>query len=156
SQKSLKSVLPRLRVLAEEAKFTVEIQTVLNEETYATYDRFRDMTKDLPFPFGFSIMHGKGGQIAIRGEKYLGLLEKYGVFDGVNFYGDQFKELLGGDFSRPWKCLAGFKFLYVNAKGGVQWCAQQRDYMYPLHMMDLAQLRSNNDHKHCEAGCSLG
>lgn len=156
SQKSLKSVLPRLKLLAQEAKFTVEIQTVLNEETYDTYDRFRDMTKELPFAFGFSIMHGRGGEIAIRGEKYLGLLERYGVFEGVNFYGDHLKEMLRGDFSRPWKCLSGFKFLYVNAKGGVQWCAQQRDYMYPLQMMDLAQLRQNNQHKHCEAGCSLG
>lgn len=156
SQKSLKSVLPRLKLLEQEAKFTVEVQTVLNEETYETYDQFREMTKDLPFAFGFSIMHGPGGQIAIRGEKYLAMLEKYGVFEGVNFYGDHLKEMLVGDFSRPWKCLAGLKFLYVNAKGGVQWCAQQRDYMVPLQRMDFEQLRSNNQHKHCEAGCSLG
>jgi len=156
SQKSLKSVLPRLRLLAKEAKFTVEVQTVLNEETFATYDRFRELTEGLPFAFGFSVMHGPGGRIAIRGEKYLDLLRKYGVFEGVNFYGDHLQEMLRGDFSRPWKCLAGFKFLYVNAKGGVQWCAQQRDYMVPLHMMDLAELRKNDRHKPCEAGCSLG
>ena len=156
SQKSLKSVLPRLKLLAQEAKFTVEIQTVLNEDTCAAYDQFRELTKDLPFAFGFSIMHGKGGQIAIRGEKFLALLEKYGVFEGVNFYGDHLKEMLVGDFSRPWKCLAGLKFLYVNAKGGVQWCAQQRDYMVPLSMMDLKELRANDEHKPCEAGCSLG
>ena len=156
SDKSLKSVLPRLRILAKEAKFTVEIQTVLNDETYATYDQFRETVKEFPFAFGFSIMHGKGGQIAIRGEKFLDILQKYGVFEGVNFYGEHLKEMLVGNFSRPWKCLAGFKFLYVNAKGGVQWCAQQRDYMFPLEMMDLDHLRANNQHKHCEPGCSLG
>ncbi|MBI5201097.1 MAG: radical SAM protein [Elusimicrobia bacterium] len=156
SEKSLKSVLPRLRLLAKEAKFTVEIQTVLNDETYNTYEEFRATVKELPFAFGFSVQHGQGGQINIKGEKFLELLEKYGVFEGVNFYGDHLKEMLKGDFSRPWKCLSGFKFLYVNSKGGVQWCAQQRDYMYPLEMMDLAQLRANNVHKHCEAGCSLG
>lgn len=156
SDKSLKSLLPRLQVLAREARFKVEIQTVLNDQTRADYDRFRATLVGLPFAFGFSVMHGRGGQIAIRGEKFLELLRKYGVFEGVNFYGEHLEEMLRGDFSRPWKCLAGFKFLYVNSKGGVQWCAQQRDYMYPLEMMNPAQLRRNDAHKPCEAGCSLG
>src|SRR5262245_8605023 len=156
SPKSLKSVLPRLRLLAETARFGVEIQTVLNDETYESYDQFRELLADLPFAFGFSIMHGRGGRIAIRGEKFLDLLSRYGVFEGVNFYGDHLKELLAGDFSRPWKCLGGFKFLYVNARGDVQWCAQQRGYVYPLAKLDLAELRRNDCHKPCEAGCSLG
>ncbi len=156
SQKSLKSVLPRLRLLAKEAKFQVEIQTVLSEDTFENYDRFRDIVKELPFAFGFSIQHGPGGKIAIQGEKFLDLLRRYGVFEGVNFYGPHLREMLLGDFSRPWKCLAGFKFLYLNSHGAVQWCAQQRNYRYPLERMDLAQLRFNNRHKPCEAGCSLG
>jgi len=156
SPKSLKSVLPKLRLLADEARFTVEVQTVLNDHTYASYDEFRDTVKDLPFAFGFSVMHGPGGRIAIQGEKFKGLLEKYGVFEGVNFYGDHLKEMLVGDFSRPWKCLAGFKFLYVNARGDIQWCAQQREYTRSLEELDLAELRRNNRHKPCEQGCSLG
>jgi MoaA/NifB/PqqE/SkfB family radical SAM enzyme len=156
SEKCLKAILPRLKVLARVARFQVEIQTVLNDETLATYDEFRQTLKGLPFAFGFSVMHGKGGRIAIQGEKFLGMLQKYGVFEGVNFYGDHLKEMLQGDFSRPWKCLSGFKFLYVNAQGGVQWCAQARDYMYPLEQMTLRNLRGNNHHKPCEAGCSLG
>lgn len=156
SQKSLKSVLPRLKLLAKEAKFQVEIQTVLSDDTYGTYDEFRAMVKDLPFAFGFSVQHGKGGQIAIRGEKFLELLRKYGVFEGVNFYGEHLAEMLKGDFSRPWKCLAGFKFLYITSGGGVQWCAQQRGVVYPLESVTFAQLRANNVHKPCEAGCSLG
>ncbi len=156
SDKSLKSVLPRLKVLAKEATFTVEIQTVLNDLTLETYDEFRATLKDLPFAFGFSVMHGKGGQIAIKGEKFLGILEKYGVFEGVNFYGEHLKEMLRGDFSRPWKCLGGFKFLYVNAAGGVQWCAQQRACVIPLMELTPQRLRANDHHKPCEPGCSLG
>ena len=108
SPKSLKSVLPRLRLLAKEARFQVEIQTVLNDETYQTYEQFRGMLKDFPFAFGLSPMHAPGGQIAIRGEKFIDLLSKHGVFDGVNYYGKNLKEMLVGVFSRPWKCLAGF------------------------------------------------
>jgi len=156
SNKSLKSVMPRLRLLAQEAKFQVEIQTVLNEDTLPQYDRFRELTKELPFKFGFSIMHGRGGRIAIQGEKFLDLVERYGVFDGTNLYGQHVQEMLLGDFSRSWKCLGGFKFLYVNAKGSVQWCAQQRDYRFRLQDMNLEELRGNNHHKPCEQGCCLG
>ncbi len=156
SNKSLKSVLPRLRVLVQEAKFKVEIQTVLSEETLPEYDRFRELLKEFPFQFGFSIMHGQGGRIAIQGEKFLELVSRYGVFEGMNFYGKHLQEMLLGDFSRSWKCLGGFKFLYVNARGFVQWCSQQRDYSFRIEEMNLDELRRNDHHKPCERGCCLG
>jgi MoaA/NifB/PqqE/SkfB family radical SAM enzyme len=156
SVKSLKSLLPKMELLAKRARFQVEVQTVLNDETFPDYDRFHELLKDFPFAFGFSIMHGRGGRIAIRGEKFLNLLSRYGVFEGMNFYGEHLQEMLLGDFSRKWKCMAGFKFLYVNSKGGVQWCAQQRDYVFPLAEMNLVELRRNNRHKPCEEGCCLG
>jgi MoaA/NifB/PqqE/SkfB family radical SAM enzyme len=156
SKKALKTLLPRLKMLAREARFQVEVQTVLNESTRGDYQRFRDMLEGLPFAFGFSIMHGRGGRIAIQGEEYLSLLEKYGVFEGVNFYGQHLREMLQGDFSRPWRCLAGLKFLYVNGKGEAQWCGQQRDCRRRLEEVDLAWLRSNRRHKPCEPGCALG
>ncbi|MDD5656292.1 MAG: radical SAM protein [Elusimicrobia bacterium] len=156
SRKSLKLLMPRLRLLAERARFKVEIQTVLNESTRGDYARFRDMLKDLPFAFGFSIMHGPGGRIAIRGAEYLALLERYGVFEGVNFSGRHLREMLLGDFSRPWRCLAGCKFLYVNGRGEAQWCGQQRAERRPLELVDRAWLRHNARHKPCEPGCALG
>jgi MoaA/NifB/PqqE/SkfB family radical SAM enzyme len=156
SQKALKTLMPRLQMLAREARFQVEVQTVLNEATRDSYQQFRALLRDLPFAFGFSIMHGRGGRIAIQGEEYLSLLEKYGVFEGVNFYGQHLREMLKGDFSRPWKCLAGNKFLYVNGKGEAQWCGQQRDCRRKLEDIDLSWLRSNRRHKSCEPGCALG
>ena len=50
----------------------------------------------------------------------------------------------------------GRKFLYVNAKGSVQWCGQQRDYSFRLQDMSLEELRRNDRHKPCEEGCCLG
>lgn len=154
SSKSLKMVMPRLLLLAKTASFKVEIQTVLNDHTYETYDAFRKMLNGLPFAYGFSIMHEPGGRIAIRGQKFINILEKYGVFEGIDYYGEHLKEMLVGDFSRPWKCLAGFKYLYINSRGQVQWCAQQREYSRPLDEVNPAELRRNNRHKPCEAGCS--
>lgn len=156
SKKTLKSVLSKLEILAAEARFKIEIQTVLNDDTCATYDALRRTLQRFPFAFGFSIMHDRDGRIAIHGEKFLGVLRKHGVFDGTNVYGKHLRELLYGNFTRRWKCLSGFKFLYVNSSGSVQWCSQQPRYVYPLELMDIDELRQNNRHKPCEAGCSLG
>lgn len=156
SDKSLKSLLPRLRMLAEEARFKVKVQTVLNEETCADYGLFRELLKELPFSFGFSVMHAGDGRIAIRGRKFVDFLRRHRAHEGVGFYKAHLEAMLEGDFSRAWKCLGGYKYLYVNARGGLQWCAQQRDYRYPLARASLATLRGNDRHKPCEAGCSIG
>lgn len=154
--KSLKSLLPKLRLLAREARFDVKIQTTLYEETYADYDRFREVLKDFPFTLRFSPMHHPGGRIAIQGEKYVAFLRKYGVSEAGDFWDQQLEEMLMGDFSRPWKCLGGFKSLFINSKGGMHWCCQQRDYVTPLQTLSPAELRKNNCHKPCEAGCCIG
>ena len=156
SAKALQSVLPKLRLLAEEARFKVEVQTVVSAHAVAEYDGFRRASAGLPFSFGFSIQHGPGGRIAIRGREYFDLLRRYGVFDGVNFYGRHLQEMVAGDYSRPWKCLAGLKFLYVNSAGEAQWCAQQRAWKLPLPLLDARELRRNDRHKPCEAGCAIG
>ena len=71
-------------------------------------------------------------------------------------YRQHAEEMLRGDASRPWKCLGGSKFLYVNAAGEVQFCSQNHEFHKPLHEVTLADLRANNRHKACESGCALG
>ncbi|HAH07502.1 MAG TPA: hypothetical protein DCM05_13460 [Elusimicrobia bacterium] len=156
SQKAVRPLLPKLRLLAEEARFKVEIQTVLSERSVEEYADFRQALEGLPFSFGFSLRHEPGGRIAIRGRRYLELLERHGVFEGVNFYGEHLREMLLGDDSRPWKCLAGSKFLYINAAGEAQWCGQQRGWRIPLETLDLDGLAANDEHKPCESGCVIG
>jgi hypothetical protein len=156
SQKALKSVLPKLRVLAAEARFHVKVQSVLTDQTVHQYDQFRQLLADLPFDFSFSLLHQPGGRIAIRGEEYVRLLSEHDLFDGMRFYRRNIEEILMGDDSRPWKCLGGSKFLYVNAAGQVQFCSQNREFQKSLLEMTHDDLRANNRHKACEPGCVLG
>jgi MoaA/NifB/PqqE/SkfB family radical SAM enzyme len=156
SQKALKSVLPKLRVLAAEARFHVKVQSVLTDQTVHQYDQFRELLADLPFDFSFSLLHEPGGRIAIRGEEYVRLLSEHDLFDGMRFYRRNIEEILMGDDSRPWKCLGGSKFLYVNAAGRVQFCSQNREFQKSLLEMTHEDLRANNRHKTCEPGCVLG
>jgi MoaA/NifB/PqqE/SkfB family radical SAM enzyme len=71
SHKALKTVLPKLHMLAREARFSVKVQSVLTEQTYRQYDEFRQLLAALPFDFSFSLLHRPGGHIAIQGEQYV-------------------------------------------------------------------------------------
>jgi MoaA/NifB/PqqE/SkfB family radical SAM enzyme len=156
SHKALKSVLPKLRLLAQEARFSVKIQSVLTPQTYEQYDEFRELLVDLPFDFSFSLLHEPGGHIAIQGERYVRLLEEHNLYAGMQFYRQHVVDMLQGDVSRPWKCLGGHKFLYVNAAGDVQYCSQNKEFSKPLLELTAKDLRNNNHHKSCETGCALG
>jgi MoaA/NifB/PqqE/SkfB family radical SAM enzyme len=156
SHKALKTVLPKLRMLAQEARFHVKVQSVLTEQTAQQYDEFRRLLDGLPFDFSFSLLHEPGGHIAIQGEEYVRLLSEHNLFAGMQFYRQHAEEMLRGDDSRPWKCLGGSKFLYVNAAGQVQFCSQNTEFQKPLSEMTLHDLRANHRHKGCEPGCALG
>jgi MoaA/NifB/PqqE/SkfB family radical SAM enzyme len=156
SHKALKTVLPKLHMLAREAHFHVKVQSVLTEQSAQQYDEFRRLLADLPFDFSFSLLHEPGGHIAIQGEQYVRLLTEHDLFAGMKFYRQHAEDMLRGDETRPWKCLGGSKFLYVNAAGEVQFCSQNQEFQKPLHAMSVDDLRSNHRHKSCEPGCALG
>ncbi len=156
SQKALKTLLPKLHMLAREARFSVKVQSVLTADTRLQYDDFRQLLADLPFDFSFSLLHRPGGHVAIQGEDYVRLLTEHNLFAGMQLYRQHAEEMLRGDDSRPWKCLGGSKFLYVTAAGDVQFCSQNHEFRKPLAAVTLADLRANHRHKACEPGCALG
>lgn len=156
SCKSLEVLGPKLKMLAVRARFKVKVQSVLTESTCGEYGEFRRLLGGLPFDFSFSLLHGPGGRIAIKGVQYVRLLREEKLFAGMNLYRPHAEEALMGDYSRPWKCLGGSKFLYVTAAGEVRFCSQNRDYSRALEDFTTSDIRSNNRHKDCEAGCMLG
>jgi len=156
SMKSLKSLLPKLRMLAEQARFTVKVQTVLTPETAAEYHDFRRLLADFPFEFSFSFLHQAGGKIAISGPQYLELFDQQQLWGGMQLYKEHARALLAGDFSKPWKCLGGSKFLYVSTNGHIQWCSQQIGADLPLAQATPHDLAVSHCHKPCETGCAVG
>ena len=74
----------------------------------------------------------------------------------MELYREDARALLAGDFRRPWRCLGGSKFLYVNEDGCIQWCSQQKGAAVPLASATTADLQEANRHKPCEAGCCVG
>jgi MoaA/NifB/PqqE/SkfB family radical SAM enzyme len=154
--KSLRSVLPKLTILATRARFQVKIQTVLTDDSWRCYAELRELLAPFDFEFGFSLLHDGAGRIAIRGEHFAELLRQHELFPGMAFFRRHAAEMLVGDFRRPWKCLGGFKYLYINADGRVQYCSQVPGRGQPIESLTLADLRDADVHKPCEAGCALG
>jgi len=154
--KSLKSVLPRLTLLAARAHFRVKIQTVLTDESWRRYAEFRALLAPFDFEFGFSLLHDGRGRIGIQGEHFARLLHQHDLFPGMAFFRRHAEEMLVGNFSRPWRCLGGFKYLYVSADGGVQYCSQVAGPRPDVERATVADLRAANFHKSCEPGCALG
>lgn len=153
--KSLRSVLPKLEMLAKLARFPVKIQTVLTEESWKQYAQFRELLAPFPFEFGFSLLHDERGRIAVRGRHFADLLFRRDLFPGMSFFRKHAAEMLVGDFHRPWKCLGGFKYVYVNADGEVQYCSQVPGARVSVEAMTLDDLRAANIHKSCEPGCAV-
>lgn len=156
SPKALKTVLPKLHMLAREARFRVKVQSVLTEQTARQYDEFRRLLADLPFDFGFSLLHAPGGRMVLQGEEFVQLLATHDLFPGMRLYQHHAEAMLAGKDSPTWQCLGGSKFLYINAAGEAQFCSQNREFHKPLLDVTFADLRANNRHKACESGCALG
>ena len=154
--KSLKSVLPKLTLLAERARFQVKVQTVLTEQSRRRYGEFRDALAPFPFEFGFSLLHDAQGKIGLSGQHFADLLHQHELFPGMAFFRRHAAEMLIGDFHRSWKCLGGFKYLYVNPDGRTQYCSQVPGGAQPIEATTLADLRDADVHKPCEPGCALG
>jgi MoaA/NifB/PqqE/SkfB family radical SAM enzyme len=154
--KSLRSVLPKLALLAERARFKVKIQTVLTEDSRRRYEDFRALLKPYDFEFSFSLLHDRNGKIGIQGQHFADLLKQQELFPGMGFFHRHAAEMLMGDFSRPWKCLGGSKYVYVNPAGQAQYCSQHPGRRVPVETMTFADLRAAHVHKPCEAGCALG
>lgn len=64
------------------------------------------------------------------------------------------KNLLNTD-DYKWKCLAGYKYLFVSAKGEFWWCSMQRHPGTNILEMTKKDLKKNNCKKPCQQGCGV-
>ena len=83
SHKALKTVLPKLHMLAREARFSVKVQSVLTEQTYRQYDEFRRLLARLSPSILVSRCYTRQvGALPLQGEQYVRLLAEHDLFAG--------------------------------------------------------------------------
>ena len=131
SMKSLSSVEGRLALLAEHARFKVNVNSVLG----VTRERTRDVVTVAEAAARYGLQHSVGvlhdgsGLLRPMNADQLGAYREVtrispSIVHGLNYRLFQ-RNLMQG---RPndWKCRAGARYLYVAEDGRVHWCSQRR------------------------------
>ena len=156
--KVLKPMLPKLKVLAQHAKFKVVLSAVLGAAKPEEVLTVVRTAKEMGFRPRVLVLHDGGGQMRLTpGEQ--------AVFEQVRSeMGQKFKE--AGDYrdrllnegSAPFKCRAGARYLYVDEFGDIAWCSQTRGVFKkalleytPQDLRDQFYTR-----KDCAASCTIG
>ncbi len=146
SMKSLKVLDKKLRYLAEEADFKVNINTVLGSGVKNPQDAsfIARRAVELGFTCTVGIIHDGEGHLKALGK------EDRAVFDEVRQLGKQgyarltkyFQENLASGQPNSWKCRAGARYLYVCEDGLVHYCSQQKGYPgIPLEKYTVDDIR---------------
>ena len=133
SQKSLKVLDQKLRWLAEDAAFDVNVNTVHGAGVRNPADALLIARRALSLGFGTSVglIHDRSGQ---RAPLDLVQRQVYDELQGLErgFYSHAhdrlFQENLIRGTANDWRCGAGARYLYVCEDGLVHWCSQQRGH----------------------------
>jgi MoaA/NifB/PqqE/SkfB family radical SAM enzyme len=149
----LRKKLARLRA---RARFKVEVNIVLCEETLDEFEDVVEEIKKLGLPVRCSVRHYQG-----RMELSHALVEKFEWFQ-QHFRHWRIAPLLDLHRGRlagraaNWKCSGGFKYLYVDEFGIVRACSQVHlAERIEVTDMTLAKLKTNDCHKNCEKECGV-
>lgn len=157
-QKTFRSLKPKLKRLADHARFDVHVTTVLGAATVAEFDALMAELAEFPFRVSVNIQHDEHGQSVVQGPEYQLAWERH--FAGGRAFSyleeDYGRRLLAGE--RPdWTCRAGSRFVYVDEHGTVELCSGQRGRIGKnIEDFTAKDLAHHHDQpKGCEKGCSI-
>jgi MoaA/NifB/PqqE/SkfB family radical SAM enzyme len=156
THKGLDPLRKKLTHLRRDARFNVEVNVVLCEETLDEFEEVVREIKELGFAVRCGVRHYEG-----RMELSGALIEKFEWFQ-QHFRHWRIAPMLDLHRARlagkpvSWQCSGGFKFLYVDEFGTVRACSQVHlDQQINVLDMTPAQLKSNDQHKPCEGKCGV-
>jgi MoaA/NifB/PqqE/SkfB family radical SAM enzyme len=156
THKGLRPLRKKLQTLRQYARFQIETNAVLCEETLEEFQPLVNELKRLGFNVRCGVRHYNG-----KLELNDALREKFEWFqDNFRHWRiapmvDLHRARLAGQ-EPEWKCTGGYKFLYVDEFGTVRACSQVA-LPEPKNIMEftLADLKRNDEHKSCEGVCGV-
>jgi MoaA/NifB/PqqE/SkfB family radical SAM enzyme len=162
SYKSLKVLDRKLQLLADHAKFKVNINSVLGISDERTPDAIAvaERARHYGFPHVVGVLHDGTGHLEPLSEKQRHAYHQIGKFynSPVHFFDYMLfqKNLINGKPNR-WKCRAGARYLYICEDGLVHWCSQQRGYPgTPLEQYSVEDIkREFKTQKDCSSLCTI-
>ncbi len=160
SKKSLKVLDKKLQILAENASFHVNINSVLGGGIHNPQDALTvgRRAMELGFTSTVGIIHDGDGQLRpLADREYEVFLEMKKLekrhFSRLNYFQDNIAK---GQPSN-WRCRAGARYLYVCEDGLVHYCSQQRGFpAKPLENYTVEDIRREYvTEKSCAPLCTV-
>jgi MoaA/NifB/PqqE/SkfB family radical SAM enzyme len=159
SKKSLKTLLPKLRLLAKHAKFRVRINCVLGSSPPAEAVEVARTVIGLGFDMNTSLVRAEDGTLLPVTE------EMRAAYETIQTMGKRAPFFLDDDYTRPlmengeseWKCRAGARTFHVDENGLVHLCAPRTGSpAKPIAAYTVEDIRYYfNAPKSCAAKCPV-
>jgi MoaA/NifB/PqqE/SkfB family radical SAM enzyme len=130
SKKTLKSLMGKLRLLAEHARFHININSVLGMSEARTQEALEvaRAAGEMGFSHTVGVLHDAEGTLAplsaSQRRVYHQLMRRGSLAHRINYLMFQ-KNLMAGK-ANAWRCRAGARYLYICEDGLVHYCSQQR------------------------------
>jgi MoaA/NifB/PqqE/SkfB family radical SAM enzyme len=131
SKKSLKVLDKKLELLAENADFQVNINSVLGSEVKNPEDALTVAHRavQLGFTSTVGILHDGNGQLSPLGQREREIFEEIMSLGKRSFTRvNGFQHNIAAGRENNWRCRAGARYLYICEDGLVHYCSQQRGY----------------------------
>jgi MoaA/NifB/PqqE/SkfB family radical SAM enzyme len=160
SKKSLKVLDKKLQILAEQAHFHVNINSVLGGGIRNPGDALvvGKRAMELGFTSTVGIIHDGDGQLrplANREREVFLEMKKFEKkhFSRINY----FQEAIANGEPSDWRCRAGARYLYICEDGLVHYCSQQRGFpAKPLEEYTVDDIRREYiTQKSCAPMCTI-
>lgn len=160
SKKSLRLLEPKLRSLAEHARFSVAINSVVGGGIKRPEDALEvaRAARALGFHTSLGVIHDGDGQLKPLGPREMAVYDE--LMQQASFIGrvnSRFQGNLAHGRPNAWRCRAGARYLYVCEEGLVHYCSQQRGHPgVPLESYTRADIeREYLTAKACAPFCTI-
>lgn len=159
TRKALKPLLPRLRLLAEHARFRVRVNTVFGAAPPEEALEVVRVATAHGFDAKCALVRNAGGTLMPLDERARQVYEQIGRLQGrsLGLLGERFQDDLLRDGQVDWKCRAGARFFHVCERGLVHLCAPRTGAPgTPLGDYTRDDIRrAFNERKSCAATCPV-
>ncbi len=160
SKKSLKVLDKKLQLLAENADFHVNINSVLGGGISTPEDALivGKRAMELGFTSTVGIIHDGDGQLRPLAPREREVFLEMKKFEKTHFSRlNYFQENIANGKPSDWRCRAGSRYLYICEEGLVHYCSQQRGFpAKPLEQYTVADIkREYITQKSCAPLCTI-
>jgi MoaA/NifB/PqqE/SkfB family radical SAM enzyme len=160
SKKSLKVLDKKLQILAANAEFHVNINSVVGGGIHNPDDAkvVGKRALELGFSSTVGIIHDGDGQLRPLGDKERGVYHDMKAMENRHFAQlNFFQDAIAQGKPNNWRCRAGARYMYICEDGLVHYCSQQRGYpAKPLEHYTREDIRREYlSEKSCAPYCTV-